>query len=83
MAKVSNSQLNCLADMKDGDVAEILSWHNGDMEPGDVIQRYGDIVIPIGMPVGESYTSLFAAPISAVCFSNKVKILPKGTLIKL
>lgn len=40
MAKVSNSQVNCLADMKD--VAEILSWHNGDMEPGDVIQRYGD-----------------------------------------
>lgn len=83
MAKVSNSQVSCLADMKDGDVAEILSWHNGDMEPGDVIQRYGDIVIPIGMPVGESYTSLFAAPISAVCFSNKVRILPKGTLIKL
>ena len=49
MAKVSDSQISCLADMKDGDVAEIL----------------------------------IAAPISAVCFSNKVKILSKGTLIKL
>lgn len=28
MAKVSDSQVSCLADMKDGDVAEILSWHS-------------------------------------------------------
>ena len=79
MAKVSDSQVSCLADMKDGDVAEILSWHSEDLRPGDVVQRYKDIIIPMG----RAYTTLLAAPISAVCFSNKVKILSKGTLIKL
>lgn len=81
MAKVSNSQLSCLVDMRDGDVAEILNWHNRDLSPGDVIQRYQDA--PIGKPSGKAYTTLFAAPISAVCYSNKVKILQKGTLIEL
>lgn len=83
MAKVSDSQVKCLADMKDGDVAEILSWHDNDLQPGDVIQRYGDIIIPIGMYKGKSYTNLFVASASAVCHSNKVTILPKGTLIEL
>lgn len=82
MAKVSDSQVSCLADMKDGDVAEILSWHSEDLRPGDVVQRYKDI-IPIGEPMGRAYTTLLAASISAVCFSNKVKILSKRTLIKL
>lgn len=77
MAKVSDSQVSCLADMKDGDVAEILSWHSEDLRPGDVVQRYKD------EPMGRAYTTLLAAPISAVCFSNKVKILSKGTLIEL
>lgn len=83
MAKVSNSQLTCLANMKDGDVAEILNWHSEDLKPGDVIQRYRDAIILIGEPMGKSYTTLLTAPISTVCFSNKVKILPKGTLIEL
>lgn len=46
MAKVLDSQVSCLADMKDGDVAEILSWHSEDLRPGDVVQRYKDIIIP-------------------------------------
>ena len=45
MAKVSDSQVSCLADMKDGDVAEILSWHSEDLRPGDVVQRYKDIIL--------------------------------------
>ena len=57
----------------------IPSWHSEDLRPGDVVQRYKDIIIPIGEPMGRAYTT----PISAVCFSNKVKILSKGTLIKL
>lgn len=61
----------------------IPSWHSEDLRPGDVVQRYKDIIIPIGKPMGRAYTTLLAAPISAVCFSNKVKILSKGTLIKL
>lgn len=84
MAKVLDSQVSCLADMKDGDVAEILSWHSEDLRPGDVVQRYKGIIIPIGEPIGRAYTTLLEAPISAVCFFfNKVKILSKGTLIKL
>lgn len=83
MAKVSNSQLSCLVDMQDGDVAEILNWHDRDLSPGDVIQRYQDAIIPIGKKSGEAYTTLLTAPISPMCYTNKVRILPKGTLIKL
>lgn len=85
MAKVSDSQssLCCLADMRDGDVAEILTWHHNNLSPGDVIQRYEDIIIPIGKKSGEAYTTLLTAPISPMCYTNKVRILPKGTLIKL
>lgn len=84
MAKVSkNSELTCLADMRDGDVAEVLSWHTRDLKPGDVIQRYKDVIIPIGKPMGYAYSTLFTAPMSAVCYTNKVKILSRGTLIEL
>ena len=85
MARVSDSQssLCCLADMRDGDVAEILTWHHNDLSPGDVIQRYEDAIIPIGKTSGEAYTTLLTAPMSPVCYSNKVRILRKGTLIEL
>lgn len=83
MAKIANSQLSCLADMQDGDVAEILHWHNTEMKPGDVIQRYGDIIILIGHPKGRAYSALFNPQVSKVCQSNKVRILQKGTLIEL
>lgn len=79
MAKVSNSQLSCLADMRD--VAEILNWHNRDLSPGDVIQRYQDAIIPIGKPSGKAYTTLFAAPISAVCIPIKLKSYKKEHLL--
>lgn len=83
MAKVSNSQLACLTDMQDGDVAEILSWHDKGLKSGDVIQRYEDAIIPIGKTSGEAYTTLLTTPMSPVCYSNKVRILRKGTLIEL
>lgn len=77
MAKVLDSQVSCLADMKDGDVAEILNWHSEDLRPEDVVQRYKDIIIPIGEPMGRAYTTLLAAPISAVCFPIKLKSYQK------
>lgn len=83
MAKVLNSQLTCLAHMKDGDLAEVLSWHDGELKPGEVIQRYKDAIIPIGKPMGKAYTELLSTPMSSVCYTNKVKILSSGTLIEL
>lgn len=69
MAKVLDSQVSCLADMKDGDVAEILSWHSEDLRPGDVVQRYKDIIIPIGEPMGRGiYYSSRSSYICCVFF---------------
>lgn len=83
MAKIAKSQFSCLLDMKDGDMAEVVNWHDTELEPGDIIQRYGDIIIPVGQPKGKSYSNLFNPPVSKVCQSNKVRILQKGTLIEL
>lgn len=67
-----------LTSMKDGDVAEIVEWH----QPrciGDVIQRYEDTIIFIGKPSGDSYTSLFE---SGVYLKKcKVRILPPHSSI--
>lgn len=69
MAKVLDSQVSCLADMKDGDVAEILSWHSEDLRPGDVVQRYKDIIIPIGGAYGQGiYYSSRSSYICCVFF---------------
>lgn len=77
MAKVLDSQVSCLADMKDGDVAEILSWHSEDLRPGDVVQRYKDIIIPIGEPMSRDIL-LFSQLLYLLCvFPIKLKSYQK------
>ena len=50
MAKVINKTITThLTNMKDGDVAEIVNWFcDEEMEPGTIVQRYGDALIIIG-----------------------------------
>lgn len=60
MAKVkSRTNEVYLGSMKDGDVAEVISWFNDEIEMGTVVQRYGNALIIIGKYSGESYPTIF------------------------
>lgn len=60
MAKVINKTITThLTNMKDGDVAEIVNWFcDEEMEPGTIVQRYGDALIIIGGRSGLCYAIL-------------------------
>jgi hypothetical protein len=67
MAKVINKTITThLTNMKDGDVAEIVNWFcDEEMEPGTIVQRYGDALIIIGGRSGLCYPKLLR--IRVVC----------------
>lgn len=83
MAKVvKNSDIVPLYCMKDGDLAEVVNNDNVQIEEGTVIQRYENTIILVGKPSGYAYLGLLGS--SREGTSNvRVKILPKGTLIRL
>lgn len=82
MAKVvEKSDIVPLHYMQDGDVAEVISGIRN-LPAETVIQRYDDKIILIGEPWGKSFSSLIDASTKGHC-EVKVKILPKGTLIRL
>jgi hypothetical protein len=72
-----------ISDMKDGDIAEIISWNNNTNNTGKVIQRiiYGHIdwVIFLGEAHGKSYANI---KMWHDTHKYKVKILPAGTILK-
>lgn len=82
MAKVLNfpPESTVLGNMKDGDLAEIITWHNREVTPGEIIQRCGNTAFIINQPEGESYPKMFAGPSNALS-SNKIRILKSGTTI--
>lgn len=47
-----------LKDLKDGQIAEIISGPQP-FHPGTIVQRYKDILLPIGLISGRAWTSLF------------------------
>lgn len=69
MAKVINKTITThLTNMKDGDVAEIVNWFcDEEMEPGTIVQRYGDALIIIGGRSGLCYPKLFTVGIRVIC----------------
>lgn len=74
MAKVISKapQIVSLGDMEDGDMAEVVKWHRVDLKPGDLIMRHKDMIIVLGEPCGESYTSILETECAE---ENKVIIL--------
>lgn len=84
MAKVTNSkiQVTDLKNMRDGDVAEVITWFSdgSSLDSGTVVQRYGNALIVIGKCRGESYPNIFTAEDSCLC-QCKVIILPPGSTI--
>lgn len=84
MAKVINKTITTrLTNMKDGDVAEIVNWfRDEEMEPGTIVQRYGDALIIIGERSGLCYPKLFTAEDTCL-LTCRVTVLPPGSTIML
>ena len=84
MAKVASSkiQVTDLKNMRDGDVAEVITWlsDGSSLDSGTVVQRYGNALIVIGKCRGESYPNIFTVEDSWLC-QCKVIILPPGSTI--
>nr|DAW84401.1 MAG TPA: hypothetical protein [Caudoviricetes sp.] len=83
MAKVVNHEYQKLADMQDGDVAEVITWHDEDFQMGDVFQRHGSAAIFIGVPSGDCYPNLFDVTSAPKVRDVQIRILPTGTVIEL
>lgn len=83
MAKVTKRvDTVSLFDMKDGEVAEIIKWHDPHVSVGTIIQKYGDAAILIGEVKGRCYPNIFESEDESL-EDIKVRILPKGTVITL
>lgn len=53
------------SDMKDGELAVMVSWSGPDDPIGSVVQRYRDCLVVLGLHIGLSYPS--------VCYSQPPK----------
>ena len=49
-----------LKSMKDGDIAIITCW-NGSVHIGKIVQRFGNSLVCLGKPSGNSWTDIFDA----------------------
>ena len=67
-----------VCNMEDGQVGIITKWSIGSYE-GDIVQRYGNDLICIGKPIGNSWSNLFGEE----HLGCMVEILEKGTQIEL
>ena len=65
-----------IGDMKDGDVAVIVSWAFGNYA-GRIVQRCGLDLIPLGMDCSKGWSGLWHNPAS-VFKNNRVRLLEKG-----
>jgi hypothetical protein len=67
-------------EMKDGDVAVIISWSSHEYV-GRVVQRYGNYLLVLGANSGLGWGETFSSPrpLRPEC---RVRILPKGTLLE-
>lgn len=57
---VGDSQIVPLGQMKDGDLAAIVSWRSYPERTGRVVQRYGNALVMVGAHSGKSFSTIFA-----------------------
>ena len=70
-----------LTEMKDGQLAMITSW-TYNQAIGNIVHRYGNILVRIGKPSGSAWTSIdqITRDKNPLC---RVRILPVGTTLRL
>lgn len=71
-----------LHEMSDGNIAEVVASSVEDLKINTVIQRFKDAIILLGEGYGRSFPYLIKNSSENGCIV-KVRILPKGTLIRL
>ena len=68
----------CVIEMKEGQVAEIVSHDSIASCKGQIVLRYGQSLVPVGEPKVEKWVGMFNDPHS-IGENFKVRILPPGT----
>ena len=68
--------------MQDGDIAEILSWSNTTIQNGVIVQRFNNALVALGKNSGDCWSGLFTNKGNMVSSNCRVRILPKGTQLK-
>jgi hypothetical protein len=82
MLKLVNSKSTDIpvTKMKDGDLAVITKWWQGNYYVGTIVHRYDELLIAVGKKSGESWRLLFNG--DCKCDDCRVRLLTKGeTLI--
>lgn len=49
-----------VVDMKDGDIAVIVKWSQTKSYLGRVVQRYGELLVSIGLSSGQCFPTVFS-----------------------
>ena len=65
-----------VGDMKDGEIAVIVSWAFEEYV-GRVVQRYGPHLVSLGMNCGAGWSDVWRCPAS-VFKNNRVRLLERG-----
>ena len=78
MSKIINRSEVHISNMKDGDIAVVMRWHDAHLKQGDLIQRFRNTIMPIGKSSDYSYSTLLE-----VCkdLNITVLILRPGTKV--
>lgn len=81
--KVIDKQISTpVKEMKDGQIATIVSWERSGVYVGQVVQRFGNHLVTLGEPIQCAWEDLFLHKDASfnLCF---VEILPKGTKLEI
>jgi hypothetical protein len=63
LTKAPDTKIINVRQMLDSQIAEIVNWIPSSPDYiGAIVQRHGNILIAIGKPVGEGWSSLFNTP---------------------
>lgn len=77
LKKKENIDLD-LYSLKDGQIAEIISWGGGEEYNGRIVQRYREDLVTLGAPSGESWFNFFNRKLNGEFL---VRVLKKGTAL--
>jgi hypothetical protein len=71
-----------ISEMNDGDIAVITDWDGRSYHIGTIVQRYGDDLITVSMPLGNGWGCFFKH-LKSGGFPARVRILPRGTKLEI
>jgi len=79
LVKKENTEGIWVGNMKDGDIGVIIEWGSIIYCLGRIVQRYGNDLISIGMPSGDSWRVL--TPSRELSSNCRVRLLKKDEVL--